>query len=456
MRLDALVEEAQTAEVDENQIRLEAETRARLEAEARAQAEAEARTRAEAEAARARAEAETRARIEAETARTRAEAQAQAQSTDSKIAWLLIALAVLLGFSIVALLFLFWPRKQRSAPVDANIGTTGPVYSFQGDMPTAWLRDISGVTGLERHDLAGRITRIGRLAGSEGDSINHIVIRKGTISRQHAVVEYKNHSYWVIDQGSSNGTMLNGKRTTSESRLKHGDVVSFDTYEFEFVLEELTQEDDGQDRTIFRAEGEDATLVQTPAGMAAGALEGEVFEAEAEMPAEAFEASTPEAPFPQSPQEAAAEAGDTAPEPSEAASGPDADDKPRPPGQPEEPQQSAQDKTRDYDRPQPVSATADTGEYKAPPPVSPLSETMEYGAPPDVSPFSETREYEVPPELEDHDGQGLGAPPPGTLEDGMDEFSDFPEISEHTIDELRKPPKAEDPAKDPDKDPDKE
>jgi pSer/pThr/pTyr-binding forkhead associated (FHA) protein len=82
-------------------------------------------------------------------------------------------------------------------------------------------------------------TILGRTAGTDTDHMNYIVIPQTTIGRRHALIEYKDYAYWIIDQGSINGTFVNDEMITGETRLKHGDKVRLHKYEFEFVMPEM-------------------------------------------------------------------------------------------------------------------------------------------------------------------------------------------------------------------------
>lgn len=82
----------------------------------------------------------------------------------------------------------------------------------------------SGPPWLEGLDLpvrlhldAPRLT-IGRLPTCS------LVIEDDTISREHAVVVRRSPDWWILDQGSTNGTRINGTRT-AESRLANGDNI---------------------------------------------------------------------------------------------------------------------------------------------------------------------------------------------------------------------------------------
>ena len=57
------------------------------------------------------------------------------------------------------------------------------------------------------------------------------------------MIEYKDHSFWVIDQGSLNGTFVNNKRIEAETRLKHGDRLRFHKHEFEFLVLDMFETD---------------------------------------------------------------------------------------------------------------------------------------------------------------------------------------------------------------------
>ncbi|MGH8614451.1 MAG: VWA domain-containing protein [Gammaproteobacteria bacterium] len=83
----------------------------------------------------------------------------------------------------------------------------------------------------EVFELTGKTTLIGRVPGLGG-----IAIADSGISRQHAAIEYRDYTYWVIDQGSSNGTFVNGKRVAGTHRLNHGDRLRFHERECLFLM----------------------------------------------------------------------------------------------------------------------------------------------------------------------------------------------------------------------------
>jgi hypothetical protein len=63
------------------------------------------------------------------------------------------------------------------------------------------------------------MSAIGRDAG------NDVVINDEAASARHAVIELNDGSWWIVDEGSTNGTLLNGSRLARRERLRDGDVV---------------------------------------------------------------------------------------------------------------------------------------------------------------------------------------------------------------------------------------
>jgi hypothetical protein len=63
------------------------------------------------------------------------------------------------------------------------------------------------------------VSALGRDAG------NDVVINDEAASARHAVIELSDGSWWIEDEGSTNGTLLNGSRIQRRERLRDGDVV---------------------------------------------------------------------------------------------------------------------------------------------------------------------------------------------------------------------------------------
>ena len=69
------------------------------------------------------------------------------------------------------------------------------------------------------HLLAGGEQTVGR----QGD--NQLVVREPTVSRRHAYLKQVRHFWLVYDQGSANGTWVNGARVENLQILRDGDVL---------------------------------------------------------------------------------------------------------------------------------------------------------------------------------------------------------------------------------------
>jgi hypothetical protein len=80
---------------------------------------------------------------------------------------------------------------------------------------------------------SGRVNffSIGRVDG------NDMIMPDYAISKQHAIIEIKRGSYLIRDGGSTNGTLINGKRAEKRPvQIGDKDVVAFARYEFTFLF----------------------------------------------------------------------------------------------------------------------------------------------------------------------------------------------------------------------------
>jgi len=139
---------------------------------------------------------------------------------------IIVAIVVLIG-TVLALLVILVRRSRATGHEVVEADTE------------AFLNDIHGYTKQASYKMGTRATMIGRVAGKDTDQLDYIVIPESTIGRRHCLIEYKDFAYWIVDQGSINGTFVNDQPVTSEVRLKHGDKVRLHKYEFEFVMPEM-------------------------------------------------------------------------------------------------------------------------------------------------------------------------------------------------------------------------
>jgi pSer/pThr/pTyr-binding forkhead associated (FHA) protein len=93
-----------------------------------------------------------------------------------------------------------------------------------------YLLDPSG----QEHSLENAVTRMGRAVENE------IVILDKRSSREHAVIRREGRKLILKDQGSTNGTYLNGERLLNPVQLRDGDQVRVGDIVFTFYDPEGT------------------------------------------------------------------------------------------------------------------------------------------------------------------------------------------------------------------------
>ncbi|HXG76967.1 MAG TPA: DUF3662 and FHA domain-containing protein [Gaiellaceae bacterium] len=83
--------------------------------------------------------------------------------------------------------------------------------------------------GGRSHPVQGERVVLGR--SREAD----VRVSDVNVSRRHAEIRREDGSYWLVDLGSTNGTLLNGRRVARE-RLDDGDVITLGSTEIVFGL----------------------------------------------------------------------------------------------------------------------------------------------------------------------------------------------------------------------------
>ncbi len=74
----------------------------------------------------------------------------------------------------------------------------------------------------------------GRETIGRGDDVT-IRIDDTQLSKEHAIILYRNGTFIFEDRLSSNGTLLNGKDAIGQYELQHGDVLKMGTAKYVFV-----------------------------------------------------------------------------------------------------------------------------------------------------------------------------------------------------------------------------
>ena len=139
---------------------------------------------------------------------------------------------ILLGLSLAlsAIVAFCWllaqhSKKRRLELAQAEQERLAQAESEASPAPAiAWL-----VAGSKNYPLTSSSTTIGRSAA------NTITIANETISRNQAIIDYKDGSFYITDRQSVNGTMVNGN-LVSKAQLKPGDSVQFGDWQGVFLL----------------------------------------------------------------------------------------------------------------------------------------------------------------------------------------------------------------------------
>lgn len=121
-------------------------------------------------------------------------------------------------------------RQGNAVPVLASTSCAA--------VPRAFLYDLNGAMDGALHEVSNRITMIGRpMSTTATDTTgSQLLLDDPTVSRRHAVIEYRRQGFWLIDQRSRNGTYVGGERVLNPVCLKHNDRITFSRIEFEFHI----------------------------------------------------------------------------------------------------------------------------------------------------------------------------------------------------------------------------
>lgn len=174
------------------------------------------------------------------------EVPAQSMGQEERIrSIIMIAAAIVLTITLLGILIILLRRNR-----DLKTGAAETVQE-------GYINDLQGKTDKQTHKLGSKPVMFGRVAGKDTEHLDYIVVNETTIGRRHALIEYKDYSFWIIDQGSINGTFVNDEAVSSEVRLKHGDRIRLHKCDFEFIMPEM--EDSGMtviSNTVFAAQPE--------------------------------------------------------------------------------------------------------------------------------------------------------------------------------------------------------
>lgn len=190
------------------------------------------------------------------------------------------------------------PAADR-APVTAAAEPRSPPPQVQ--MPDAYLEDISGFSRRLRNRLSFPTMYIGRTPRGDGVTSGDIILERPSIGREHAVIEYRDNAFYMRDQGSRNGTYLNGSKLVGDVLLRNQDNIAFHNIEFRFEIHDASAKEasahahmgtmmaePGEWQAYVQAggaqQGDSAAAPSRPAGDAAAAASDPVEQPPVEQP----------------------------------------------------------------------------------------------------------------------------------------------------------------------------
>ena len=119
-----------------------------------------------------------------------------------------------------------WCRRDSSggppaAPPGTPVigGPTRPLPGVGGAGPQGELTIESGPDAGHTHRAGDAALRLGRSPD------NDLILRDPATSGHHARVERRGVAFWIVDLGSTNGTLVNGE-PIQEKELNHGDRIT--------------------------------------------------------------------------------------------------------------------------------------------------------------------------------------------------------------------------------------
>jgi hypothetical protein len=186
---------------------------------------------------------------------------------------------------------MFVLRKKRAgnragnveAPASSAAKAVVKPKSADSGRPSAVLRDLTGSTGQPEHLITADMVQLGRAPADAGTGVQSVVVQVKTVGRRHAMIEYRKHTFWLVDQGSLNGTYVDNQRVAGETALRPGAYVRLDEAEFEFALPEMV--DSFSTVAINAAQFLETLEVDSPEALATSAMEADAQPSDETAPA---------------------------------------------------------------------------------------------------------------------------------------------------------------------------
>jgi pSer/pThr/pTyr-binding forkhead associated (FHA) protein len=119
---------------------------------------------------------------------------------------------------------------------------------------------MSDKISIKRVDTGAVISLDSNIISIGRDPSSDIFIDDRDVSRRHATIESHGHDYVLVDQQSTNGTLLNDWRVNRSEKLRPGDKIVIADVVFEILAPQVYT----NDNTSFRQENQDSTSFRQP------------------------------------------------------------------------------------------------------------------------------------------------------------------------------------------------
>jgi pSer/pThr/pTyr-binding forkhead associated (FHA) protein len=101
--------------------------------------------------------------------------------------------------------------------------------------PTGGMPGLAGAAPLVAYYAGERfVVNKDRFIIGRGKQSSDLTIKDPNVSRQHAMVEFLNGQYYMVDMGSTNGVEFNGQRITRKA-IAEGDSFRICDHEVRFT-----------------------------------------------------------------------------------------------------------------------------------------------------------------------------------------------------------------------------
>jgi pSer/pThr/pTyr-binding forkhead associated (FHA) protein len=149
-----------------------------------------------------------------------------------------------------------------TAPIEEPVTIPSPLKPTRPPLATLEIKAEGPLKGT-KFDLYAALTNIGR--GEHND----IAIRDESVSDSHAKIQKRADGWWIVDQGSTNGTYVGGRRVQGEQRIEGAPDLRFGGIKMTFRPATVAAVEGGSTRAIAAVDVEslrrNAAASRTPA-----------------------------------------------------------------------------------------------------------------------------------------------------------------------------------------------